>query len=350
MVNLNQVLTLKRMLKIGKNAKGSRYNTFSSHLSKTIVDTHGDYDELRGNKASESIPLRAIFMFKRWLPRQIYNRFGIAQEDLETGQAVARGRYRDHTVPSGILQGALLGLAGVGILGTGPLGIVLGGVAGGVLSKTLGNQGQITSTLGLAQEMTFVIKEMILNLMRMPVNGIMGKQVIGEADYSKFKGKDEVAIQNLRANIMELSMILAQFGLMMVVKGLFWDDEEDEDDTKRMTHNYMVNTLMQMTGSLGNYSNPVTLSETVLSISAITFFENLAKFLTSLNDYVGGDDTVAAGPNAGKSATWINTKKVFVPSLFKVDDKFGFGAKLSKQFTASPSDKWFYGEEKESKK
>lgn len=335
-----------------ENNSGADYNAFSSKINKCIVDTHGDYDELRGNMASESIVLKAAFMFKRWMARQWFNRYGVEQEDLESGQKVFRGRYRDHTKASGMLQGALVGLAGVGLLGLGPIGVAIGAGAGFSIAATMGNKGQIQHQLGFIAELGFILRETMLNLVRMPVNGLAGKPIIKSADMSNFSAVDKIALQNLQANIMEFSMMIGQFALVMMAKSLLWDDEDDEEDEERRLHNYIVNTLMSMSESLGMYTNPVQTLEVVWNQMAVkNFWTNFGKTIKGLNDLlIEGDDTIPTGPNAGKSQTWNYGKKIAVPSVLRMDETFGFGAKTKRQIKPHPLDNLFYGEEKLSKK
>lgn len=339
-----------------ENRNGEQFKQFNTHLNKAIIDIHGDYDGLRGSRMTESLLFTPLMMFKRWLPRQLYNRFGVEQQDLETGMSTVRGRYRDHTMTTGVLQGAMYGLAGVAVVGAGPIGIIMGSVLGGALVKVMGNQGKIeykdgtSGLVSLMQESAFIIKETVLNLARLPINSIAGRAVIKSGDYSNFKGKDEVAIQNLRANIMELSMMLGITALMLVVKGFAYDDEDDENSTRRKVHNYFVNTLMQMSSSLSQYTNPVDMYSMFKTSASTQFMENLGKFLGSLNTYLAtGDATVASGPYAGENSIKMYGSKVAIPSLLKFDNAFGFGTAMKKQYEPSYFDNMFYGEDKKAK-
>src|SRR5690606_20571909 len=101
-----------------EEANGDIYNKFKTHLTKTIVNTHGDYDQLRGNVASTFIIGKALMMFKRWIGRQFYMRFAVkSHSDIETGVKEYKGRYWSHTSSSGLLHGAIIGFSVGGPVG-----------------------------------------------------------------------------------------------------------------------------------------------------------------------------------------------------------------------------------------
>jgi len=324
-----------------ENADGQSYNDFSSHMAKTIVNLHGDYDELRGNMASEYVSGKALLMFKRWMARQFYQRFAMpGQSDLEVGIESYEGRYYSHTTSSASMHAGIIGFAAAG-----PFGAAIGAGVGTAYGKFYGSN----SGLGFLRELAFTGKELVMNLMRLPVNTITGRATISHNDYSNMPGLNEREVNNLKANLIEMSITLAWIGLLLFAKGLFWEDEEDEDSNKRATHNFLANRFMQMSSQATMYLNPVsTYSNTVGNLPLIRFFTDVGKLGVEASDLLAGDDVIPTGVNAGESAFYNQFSKTFFPSIAR--DGLGFQKQTERQFQKSAFDKWFWGEEKVARK
>lgn len=329
-------------IKNWEQADGQQYNDFASHVKKTIVNTHGDYDELRGNKASEYVSGKALLMFKRWMTRQFYTRFGAEQADIEIGVEKFKGRYKSHTQTTGAIHAGIIGFAGLGLFGLGPVGLVLGLGVGALTSKFYGAD----TKMGFLQESAFVGKEIFLSLMRMPVNSMTGKDTIKSANYGKL-GLNETDLKNYRANIIDISLTLAWIALLLFTKGLFWDDDDDPKDTRRKTHNYFANKFMQLSSQATMYVNPIEFKESITNIPVIKFFTDLGGTAAAFQKYLEGDDIIATGINAGESNLYNKTERAFFPSVIK--SGFGFESQMERQFKPSAFDKWFSGEDKEAK-
>lgn len=331
-----------------EEANGQGYNDFKSHMRKMIVNAHGDYDELRGMMASEYVSGKALLMFKRWMSRQFYQRFAmIPQTDLEVGMDEYKGRYLSHTQASGFMHGSIIGFGGLALLGAGPLGLVIGGTAGAMLGKFYGANTGLT----FLQEAAFVGKELFLNMARIPVNNLVGKEVIKNDDYKKLEeaGLSDRDIKNMRANLIDMSITLTWIAMLLFTKAALWDDEDEQDSTRRKAHNLLANRFMQLSSQASMYLDPVeTWSNTVGNLPILKFFTDVGKTAVEAEDFLEGKDTIPTGPNAGESALYNQIERTLFPGIIK--GGIGFDVHMSRQFQRSPFDSWFYGDEKKSKK
>ena len=321
-----------------ENSNGKEYNDFKSHTRKTIVNIHGDYDDLRGNMASEYILGKAILMFKRWMTRQIYQRFAKPQVDLETGIKDVKGRYRSHTQASAFLHGSIIGLV------AGPVGALIGGGMGVAFGKFYG----ANTGLGFLQELLFATKKLSLNMMGIPINNLLGKQVINTNNYSKLNKMSSRDVKNMRANLTEMSITLAAIGMYLFTKGFLWDDDDDDDDKRRQAHNLLANTFMQLSSEMSMYLNPVEMWDNTLNnLPVLRFLGNVGKTVIKAENLLEGKDTIVSGPNYGESALYNQVERTFFPSILK--GNFGLESRMKRQFKHSAFDSWFYGDEKTAK-
>jgi len=334
-------------IKNWEQADGDQYNDFASHIKKTIVNTHGDYDELRGNMASERISGKALLMFKRWVSRQLYQRFAtVPQADIEVGIQNYKGRYLSHTPASGFLHGAIIGFGGLGILGAGGLGIAIGGGAGFLAARFYG----ANTGMNFLQESALVGKELFMNMMRIPVNNLTGKNLIKSDKFNQSLEAtelDERDVRNLKANLIDMAMTMGWVAALLFTKALLWDDDDDEGDARRQAHNLLANRFMQLSGQATMYVNPVEMKKTFTDLTIIKFFGDVGKTAVDAQNFLEGKDTYASGPNAGESKLLNQLSKTFLPSPIK--PALGFESQMQRQFTKSPFDSWFVGEEKQAK-
>jgi hypothetical protein len=342
---LKEEFRTENNIKNWEEANGDQYNDFSSKVKKTIVNAHGDYDELRGNFASERLSGKALLMFKRWMARQFYQRFALVpQPDIEVGVENYKGRYLSHTPASGMLHGAIIGFGGLGLLGAGPLGLLIGGSAGFMAGKFYG----ANTGMNFIQESALVTKELFMNMMRIPINNISGKNVIKSEKINQKLSETELDqrdVRNFRANLVDMSMTLAWVGLLLFTKALLWDDEDEEDDTRRQAHNLLANRFMQLSSSASMYANPnEAWKNSFGDMSILKFLNDVAKTAIEAENFIEGKDTISSGPNAGESRLYNQFSKTFFPGILKPG--LGFGGQADRQFEKSPFDSWFYGDEK----
>jgi hypothetical protein len=309
------------------------YLAFKNKLNQAIVVGHGNYDDLRGMMAKSGLTGKALMMFKTWLPMQIYWRFGEEQVNLKTGKTV-KGRYRSFTPGS-----AATFAAGVGFAAFGPVGIALGGL-GYAAGKFFG----VETELGALRELVTVNKLLFKKAIGMPVNILAGRNLVkSNDDFSDWVGKGKFTAldaRNLRGNMAELSIMMTTLALTLLIKSLFWHDDDDKDSAERQFHNVAVNKLMQLSSQAMMYVNP---SETWKNVFGDI---GVLKFLTDCGTELKHLEELMTGTDPGGTKTWRQTKKLFLPGLFKdLNLKLGFGTQMEKQFTPSPFDDWFKSEE-----
>jgi len=328
---------------------GEAYKNFKRKVNNAIVMAHGNYDQLRGMMAKEGVVGKALIMFKAWAGSQLYQRFAIEQDDIETGVKGYKGRYRSFTKTSGAMFTSLAGFALAG-----PAGFVGGAMLGFGLGVYSGNKSdvEVKAKMGMLTEMSFLLKALLRKSIGFPINMIAGRELIAEADYSKLQGDlqnnkfTERDVKNTKALITEMSIILSYLSMMMVTKALLWDDDDEEDDPKRMQHNIIVNRLNQLINSATSYINVSETWKNLVSTTPLfTFANNTVKLMSDMSEWLEGNDIGTDGANGGDSKLAKTASKVILPS-FARDPYLGFGTAAERQFTKTNYDDWFWDDEK----
>ena len=326
---------------------GQDYLDFKGKLDKSLVNLHGDYDALRGTMGSEYISGKAVLMYKKWLARQIWARFGVQQMDLEAGISDFKGRYLSHDKVSASMHGAVLGFGGLALIGAGITGIGLGAASGYLVGKLLQDK-QGGTKLGVVdslKELTFLTGQLILNPFKFTLNNITGKQIIKEGKFAdNLPGYSSRDVKNIRTNISEMSLTLMWLAGILAAKALLWDDEDEEDSISRVAHNLLVNKMMALSNSLGMYNNPETMIKNIGEPAIVRLFVSIKKVCSDFNDLTQGNDTNLSGTHAGQSGLKRELIKSFLPNILK--GQFGFESQMKKQFAPSPYDAMFWGETK----
>lgn len=316
---------------------GQDYFNYKSKLRQMIKNTHGDFDPTSGMMAKSNHVGQAFLTFKSWLPRELYKRFAVQQDDIHSGIQGFKGLYRSHTAATGAVQGGL-----VGMFFLGPIGAAVGSVAGGTLGHMYGPNTQI----GLMKSLLDVNKILFRKMMGMPVNMIsrrFGKTLINtEVNENKYNFTQQ-DFANFKANMQAMATQFAFISLLLLTKAISWDDDDKPEDFRRKMHNLFANRFMQLSGASMMYLNVVEMGQTVLTLPLLTFFKNVGKTIGAFEKFVEGKDTILTGTNAGQSRLAGNIRKTYIPSLGGAD--FGFDAQMQRQFTPSPYDDYFKGDE-----
>lgn len=331
---------------------------FKSKITDTIVKLHGDYNELRGNMASESIPGQALMMFRRWVGSYLYNRFGTQQYNLRAG-TIEKGRYRSMTTAQAAFIGSVAGTAFFG-----PLGTIIGAGVGGTIGKFLPKgwkAEKIMTTpesrmLGTVQEMALLTGLLVKRTMSLPINLFSGKLVVNSNKFNHIKSLekwneafqnkyDKKDIENIRGNIAEMAMSLWITALTLLVKSIAWDDDDDNEDTRRIIHNIAVNKLMGLHSQLYSFLDLTDdgFYYQLSNLAVLRTVTNVFKTADALIDLIEGNDVITAGPNYGQSKFKNQFSKTFLPSPLR--GKLGFDSQSKRQFEESPWDDMFHNEE-----
>jgi len=268
-----------------EDGRGDEYYIFRSKVRKIIVNLHGDYDSTRGSRANDYALGRSLLIFKRWMSRMYYQRFAKEEtEDFEIGIKGFKGRYRYLSPVSGAMFGA-----GAGLVVGGSFGIPVtcfGMLAGYIWGLKFGQK----SNVNFIRESIFVTETLFRNLIRFPINSVAGKEIVKASKFMEGSGFDARTSKAYKANMVDLSIMLACYGFALFVKALFEDDKE-----KYKLKNFLANRAMQLSHQSSMYVNPEEFHGGVPVV--IRFFKDV-------KDFIGE-------PNTKKA------KKVFTPTVLK---------------------------------
>ena len=336
-------------IKNWEHTNGEDYNAAKQKVDDSIRDIHGDYDPNSGMMAKSYQIGQAALMFKGWLPRQYYIRFGVQQDRIDIGVKSWEGRYHAHTALSGLYQGALLTAFTVS-----PWLMPVGAVAG----YFLGNRTGKDSALSTLQELYHINRLLARKMLGFPINIISriasGKNLISEdweKLFKKMESKDFTRqdFNNYRANIQQMALTCTYIALLLLTKGLLFKDpdknESEEDKKKRYWHNIFANRFMNLAGQLTTYDNIMETYRTVSNMAILRTFSNLVKTGEDFDKFIKGQDTILSGKNAGESALGNQLKKTFLPGIIADPFGLGFSKQGQQQFQQSPYDSYFHGEE-----
>lgn len=338
-----------------ENMQGEQFTNFRESMADVLVKAHGNYDVMRGMLAKSTTAGKALLMFKSWVPQQLYWRFAREQENILSGNANFKGRYWSYGKGSAFLHGAVVGTALLGPIG----GSIIGGGVGLIFGWRGGTDNGHNDIIGVLKETTLSAWIMAKKMLGMPLNtitAVVGKRFIDTSgkEFDAWVGKGKFTQQDanaLKSNMTDIGNQLMIIALILVAKGLFWDDKDKPDETERKIHNALVNKLMQLGTQASMYVNPGDVyNSTIGSNAVIKYLTDVGKWTTKLNAYFEGRDIIMSGPNAGKSALWNQTRKTFMPGVFKdvIDEpiKLGLGSLTERQFLPNPFDKYFKSAEK----
>lgn len=328
---------------------GEAYREFKSKVNNAIVAAHGNYDALRGMMIKKNLAGKALMLLKTWIGSQLYQRLATERDDVETGIKGFKGRMRSHTSVSGALA---IGIAGVNIIGF-PYGLIAGAAVGAGIGAYTG----VKSNINILRESLFILKALTRKMIATPVNFIgstfTGDQLIEEyvgfeklinTDVYKkghrLEGKQKFTqrdMKNMRALIADMSFGLSMIALTLIIKGMYWDDDDDEDSVERQWHNMLVNRTIQLTNSSLSYLDVKTTYKTFTDNAFISYLGEFSGFLVTAEQYFSG--------NVSKMKFSEKASKTFLPSMFR-DYTFGFGSQMEKQYLKTPYDKYFEDVEK----
>ena len=316
-----------------EDGQGDAYKEFRNKVNQAIVTTHGNYDKLRGMMLKSNVLGKALIMFKTWISSAIYGRFAFEHDDLITEQKKVKGRYWSNTRSSGIIHGALSGLTMAGIPGA-----IVGGVAG----FTIASFGGVRSNLGIGAELVFTAKALLRKFIGIPINILSGRELISDsAGYDKLlkEGKfTQRDLRNMKGIMADLSMILGWLSFTVLSHALLWDDDDEEDSTKRLAHNLLVNQGMQLSSASLMYVNPMDLFKNVVASNGpLTFLGDVTKFFDAVGKW---QKNQISGKTLGEKAA-----KITLPSLLR-DSYLGFNKNAERVYKAPIFDEIAWDEER----
>ena len=339
-------------------------------ISQTIATLNGDYSKTGGTFVKNSAVGRTLMMFKTWLPKQIMLRFGLNQTDLATGVKDYDGAYtgglksnKTRTAAATAL-GVVVGTTATMGLGLGfaiPMGLGLVGYTtwNNYKAKKDGENLQTMKQLSLAG------KALLRKGLGLPINTLLGKNLIKDQDFTSLNLTDNEK-QNFQFIVNELTGLLYLTLMKVMMKSMSGDGEDDEpktvngqpnpyygkerpSETEKAFYNIMENTITKLIGDATLLTNPNEVFKTMFHpAGAESWFKKVEAVSDGLTRmFTTGDDTLASGPNAGKSKTGESLKNMSMPGIFNEWTQgdfgsFGFAKQMEKDMDPGEvMDAWF---------
>jgi len=327
-----------------ENNEGENFKIFKAKVSNAIITAHGNYANLRGMMAKSNVLGKMFMMFKTWVGMQLYTRFATQQDDIESGIKGFKGRYWSHTKGSGFIHGSLVGFAALGLAP----GVLIGGGIGYLAAARFG----VKSDISFLNELIFMGKSILRKTVAFPINSLAAKEVIKDyTNLDKLTGEDfnERDVKNMRALITEMSFGVSLLLLTFLGKAFLYDEDDEEDDARRIAHNLIINRLTQLLSSTNTYLNLSSLYDTMLKRQPLTdFFNNAKEAISLVDDYFAETDIESSGIYRGESKFLRYAQKLTIPGVFKSD--FGFGSQMDRQYEKTQFDEYFWSDEKKERK
>ena len=282
-------------MEVGFNEDDNNQFFLTRNKMKTAISrTQGNYDDMDTIWASRTIWGQVLMMFKKWMPEHFMQRFASGQNfDLFTGKKQMMGRYRAmwNNNPALAVTGLSSILVGLG-LGAGAL--TVGGITGVVAFKFIhnmmgGNKGIMEEANNIGGLVSFT-KSILISTLNYPLELINLKTGIPDKydGYSKLNLTEE-EIGTLRSLAKEIAVKLTWLSIMLIAKGLTWDDDDDDDSDKRKLHNFLDNELNTTINTLQSWSDPNALYDDASRSSFLLYCGNVIKLLKSVMLLNGGD-------------------------------------------------------------
>mgnify|MGYP003398201694 CR=1 FL=1 len=302
--------------------KGDKFTSLKAKIDATIEENHGDYSPVQ-SQAKSTQAGQAMLSMKSYLPKIVETYIGVTQDDLTKGRRRHKKVYSSHTGASGMVLGMSSGLLSSTILTSTALGGPIGLLAGGALGFTVGAinkrkkiaSGDMQLEISFMAELAHIGKELAMNMARMTINNISGKEVLKTSSYAKYKGFDENDISNMKRIIMQINM--SALGLAAVILAKMSLDDEDEEEKK--WQNYLVDKLMTIPLETMGYTNPVNLVASLTDSTMYNVFDSILSLSGIMSDYLRNADAAR-----GKLSEWVD--KAVLPNALRFY-KGDFGVK-----------------------
>lgn len=352
------------------NFSNQESSDLKTKISQTIATLNGDYSKTGGTFVKRSSVGRTLMMFKTWLPKQIMLRFGLNQTDLSTGNKEYDGAYtgglkkgKTRTATTALLTGAIATSATMGL----GLGFAIPMAAGLVGYTTWNNykarkDGENLQTM---KQLSLAGKALLRKSLGLPINTLTGKNLIKNQDFSSLNLTDSEK-QNFQFIVNELTGLLYLTLVKVMMKSMSGDGEDDEPKTmngqpnpyygketlsasEKAFYNVMENNITKLIGDATFLLNPNEVFKAMFHpAGAESWFKKVEAVSDGLSRMATtGDDTLASGPNAGKSKLGESLKNMSMPGIFNEWTQgdfgsFGFAKQMEKDMNPGEiMDAWF---------
>lgn len=273
------------------NLENNQFLIQRNKMKNAISRTQGNYDEQDTILASKTIWGQVLILFKKWLFEHFQARFsggGKGDVDIVTGKKRVVGRYRylANNNPA-LLTTGIVGLTtslGLGIGAAGAIG--LGGIVAYKFIKNMygGNKGIRQEAFNI-RELAYFLRSTLISTLNFPIQLVnLGGKIGINMKYDGYSNSNlsEEEIGALRACAKEIATKLGYLSILLLAKGLLWDDDDDEESPKRKFHNFADNQISRMIDSVSMFQNPKSLASDASRNAAVMWTESVIKFTTSL--------------------------------------------------------------------
>lgn len=266
-------------------------------IEDTIKRTQGNYASLDSIKVLDGNWGKFLMLFMRWMPEHVNQRFGTRSTDIIQGKKMVAGRYRGmlgNAGATGVFGSLALGLA------LGPAGIIAGSAAaitpfvlrrfwGKYIYKDEQIQGDLLdlqTTLGFMQEILLQTLNLPLKATYSNIN--LDSEIINKRlNNSKTLNQDQ--INALRGMAQESAIMISQLMLLLLAKGLLWDEDDKDDSFRRQLHNFVDNQGNRSINSLLVWSNPKQFMEDNSKLAMLRYIGDGMKFVDFTWKYFNED-------------------------------------------------------------
>lgn len=306
-----------------EKTKGKEFDLLKGKIISALK-VHGDYDELGNLLYRRSSGGRAFMVFKSWLPEIIYKYWGEEHMNLEGGIKHEKGILRSATP----ITGALIGFSTGGSIAALP-GAIGGTIAGGIMPFLIQNldANSETQNLKVLQELVVHGKVYLQKMIGLPANLISGKMIVKQDAIEQYQnlGFTENDAQNLTQIMQKIAIQSYALLLIMVVKGLLWDPDDEKDSARRRIYNLLSNRLVSVINDLSLYANPKEFYELVMEGAVKRTLDDVGTLVGDIGKFINGDDIYLNGPYRGQHRVVRSFNKLVLPTPFKDFTHGGFG-------------------------
>lgn len=278
------------------NTQNPEFNQFfvqKLKIEDTIKRTQGNYASLDSIEILDSNWGKFMMLFMRWMPEHVNQRFGTRSVDIIQGKKKIAGRYRGllkNAGATGVFGSIVLGI------GFGPVGLALGAGASIIpfviqkwYSKYVYKDKDVQNHLLDLQTTIGFMKEILIQSMNIPLKATYATKnfnnIIKNNRLNNNTNLSEDESKALKGMAQEAAIMITQLMVILLLKSLLWDNEDEDDDYRRQLHNFVDNQGNRSIGSLLNWSNPRTFIDENSKLAMLRYIGDIEKLITHTNDY-----------------------------------------------------------------
>lgn len=268
-------------------------------IREIINRTHGDYSELGRMQANKHFFMRAVTLMKKWMFSAIMVRFGTEDANLNLGTGV-KGRYRSYDRNSLTFAAGVLGSVTFGIPGL----IFSGALAFGA-GSIYGNNAK---SIPITKSFQYLGQRLLYSRL-MWFNSQKYADKLSNQYNEYFTPLDAA---NMRANMQELANLLTLFAMYIASKLVLFDDDDEKDSSRRVTHNIVVNQIMKINKDLYYFGSLNTPGEFIKNAFPI------ARLVTNTTSVIESSTKLILDKELKSNENTLGDNLMkFVPSIFK---------------------------------